>query len=266
MIEKLFQRLPAFKGKLRLAKHLILGQKQERRFIIPNGLMFCVPNLTENVSFELFVTGSYEKSTLQLIQENLPMNSVFIDIGANIGAISVILAKQRPDVTIHAFEASPRIFKYLEINKIQNNLDNLNIYNLAIHPIDDVSLPFYSPIEKNGKGSFSPVYTNVPEMVRTLSIETFLKTKTITPNLFKVDVEGYEKLIFESMSCYISSSTACVIIFEFVDWAERLAGYEPGAAQQYLMDKKYKLSDLSTNRNLTHCKTVGFSMILATKS
>jgi FkbM family methyltransferase len=265
MIDKLFQLIPAFRGKLRIARHVIRRKSIERCFTIPNGLVFRVPNITENVSFDLYVNGVYEEQTIKIISENLPKNSVFFDIGANVGAICVMLARLRPDVTIHAFEASPRVFKYLESNKLQNNLINLNVYNFAIHIVDDLLLPFYSPIEKNGKGSYSPVFTEVPEMVKTLSLESFISRHNITPNLFKVDVEGYEKLIFESMCAYISGPASCPIIFEFVDWAETAAGNEPGAAQQYLMDKNYKLWDLSKNLRLAHRQTVGCSMILATK-
>lgn len=99
-----------FKGKLRLAKFLITLKNSPKTFSLPSGLMITVPNLIENVSFELFINGNYEEKYLRLINENIPENGNFIDVGANIGAISVLLAKQRPDINIHAFEASPNVF------------------------------------------------------------------------------------------------------------------------------------------------------------
>ena len=262
---KLFQRLPYFRGKMRLAKLFFFRKNNPRTFFLPAGLTFSVPNIIENVSFELFVNGIYEEKYLKLIEQNLPLNSVFIDVGANVGAISVLLAKRRPDVTIYAFEASPRVFHYLKINKDQNELNNLNIYNSAIHSNDDLELPFYSPEDKNGKGSFSPVFTNKSELVKTISLDTFFKNNNLTPNFIKVDVEGYEGLIFESMNNYLSNPNSCPILFEFVDWAEKLANFECGYAQQILFNLNYKLFDLEQNNTILNPIVYGSTMIIGKK-
>jgi FkbM family methyltransferase len=262
---KLFQSLPYFKGKFRFAKLFFFRNSIPRTFCLPSGIVFSVPNLIENVSFELFINGVYEKKYLKLMEQNLPLNSIFFDVGANVGAISVLLAKRRPDVTIYAFEASPRVFQYLKINKDQNALNNLNIFNIAIHTKDHLELPFYSPLDKNGKGSFSPVFTKENEMVYTLSLDTFIKNNNIIPNLIKVDVEGYEKLIFESMDLYLSNSLSCPILFEFVDWAEKLANYDYGEAQQKLLNLNYKLFDLELNNDIYSPILSGSTMILAKK-
>ena len=151
---QIFQKLPIFYGKMRLARLLFRNKNCETNFHLPNGLNFLVPNLIENVSFELYINGIYERKHLKTINSNLPHKGTFIDVGANIGAISVFLAKVRPDITIHAFKASPRVFHYLSINKEQNQLNNLHIYNLAIHKEDNLQLAFYSPEVKMGKEVF----------------------------------------------------------------------------------------------------------------
>lgn len=262
---KFLQKIPNFKGKMRLSGLLFKNKKEVRTFFLPNKIKFTVPNLIENVSFELFINGIYEEKYLNLITDNIPLNGTFIDVGANVGAISVLLAKRRPDIKIHAFEASPNVFKYLLKNKEQNGLLNLNVYNLAIHVKDDLELPFYSPLDLNGKGSFSPVFTNEAEMVKTLSLDTFFINNLIFPNFIKIDVEGFEALIFESMDIYLSSKNVCPILFEFVDWAEKSAKYEIGAAQACLLKKKFILKDLETGLILNNPILIGDKMILANK-
>ena len=264
-IYKILQKLPQFKGKWRLAKLLIWKKNISKTFFISHGLEITVPNLIENVSFELLINGSYEEKYINLIDNNIPRNGIFIDVGANIGAISVILAKQRPDITIHAFEASPNVFQFLKLNKEQNKLTNLNIHNLAIHSSDNLELPFYSPEILNGKGSFAPVFTQDAEIVKTISLDSFFNKNNIYPNFIKVDVEGYEALIFDSMKKYLSNNDACNILFEFVDWAERLANYEIGAAQKILLDNKYILIDMESNINIQKPILTGSTMILAKK-
>jgi FkbM family methyltransferase len=268
-VYKFFQLIPPFKGKLRLAKALYGKYSTGKTFSVPCGLTFVVPNLIENVSFELFVNGLYEESSLKLIIENLPPNGIFVDVGANIGAISVVLAKLRPDITIYAFEASPSVFKYLEINKNLNNLRNLYIYNYAIHNIDDLELPFYSPSDLNGKGSFSPVFTEIAEIVKTMSLDTFFNSNKINPNFIKVDVEGYECLILKSMEKFLVRNKKCKILFEFVDWAEKASGFKCGESQEFLLYHDYQLQLLednySENKQISYPIIKGFAMILASK-
>ncbi|MES2628591.1 MAG: FkbM family methyltransferase [Bacteroidota bacterium] len=264
---KLFQLLPDFKGKLRLSKMVFSGRIKagtEQQFTVNDGLKFTTPNLTENVSFELFVNGSYEPETMQIILNNLPKNGVFVDVGANIGAISVPLAKTRPDVSVVAFEASPAVYSYLKRNVENNKLSNIQANNLAIHTLDDGELPFFSTMEKNGKGSFSPVFTEESVMVKTISLRTFLGAKNLVPDLIKVDVEGYEKLIFESAG-EVLDTPGLKILFEFVDWAEELANYKPGESQQLLLDKGFTLTDINTGAEVRQALTKGSAMLLATK-
>lgn len=264
-IYKILQKLPQFKGKWRLAKLLIWKKNISKTFFIPNGLKITVPNVIENVSFELLINGIYEEKYLKLIDNNIPRNGIFIDVGANIGAISVVLAKRRPDITIYAFEASRNVFHFLKLNKEQNNLTNLKIHNLAIHSSDNLELSFYSPEVLNGKGSFSKVFTQDAEIVKTISLDSFFNENNIYPNFIKVDVEGYEALIFDSMKNYLSNNNACNILFEFVDWAEKLANYEIGAAQRIMLDNKFVLYDLESKINVNKPQLIGHTMILAEK-
>ena len=58
MIEKIFRNLPPFKGKFRLARLLLADQLHANNLLI-DGKFDCkyyVPNLKENIGFELFIT------------------------------------------------------------------------------------------------------------------------------------------------------------------------------------------------------------------
>lgn len=248
----LWKHLPGFKGKKRLLRFLYkkkIDLQKEVTFKLKHELIFSVPNLTENISFDLFFEGSYEKSLVSYLSANMPLNGTFIDIGANIGAISIFLAKLRPDITIYAFEASPRVFSYLNRNVTQNKLENIIAINKAIHTKHDITLDFFSPEDKFGKGSFSSVFTKTPEQVRTLRLEFFCEEAGIQPDMIKVDVEGFEALIFESLGKYLTTSAKRpVIIFEFVDWAERLSQiFQPGDAQKFILNCGYSLYKFDTS-------------------
>jgi FkbM family methyltransferase len=254
--------LPNFKGKLRISRFLIFNKKGSRKFITRSGILFLVPNLEETISFELFVNGVYEKDTIKYICDSIPPNGVFFDVGANIGAICIEVAFARPDISVFAFEASRFIFNYLEVNKAQNNIDNLFLFNLAIHDVNGIEVPFFSPQDQNGKGSFSPIFTKVAEYVQTTRLDFFFDLHKVMPSLIKVDVEGYELLVFKSLS-NSNFVTKPILIFEFIDWAEEAASFSPGSAQDYLLSNGYELYNFISGLQVHMPMTKGSSLFIA---
>jgi FkbM family methyltransferase len=261
-----FQYLPEFKGKQTIARKVYKNKVKnatDLNFQVKNGLHFYVPNIVENVSFELFINGIYEKYLVDYLVENIPQNGTFVDVGANIGAISIFVAYKRPDVTIHCFEASPRVFQYLKQNVEQNNVRNVNLYNLAVHKEENIQLNFYSPKEKFGKGSFANVFTDEAEIVKTINLDKFYMDKKISPDFIKIDVEGFEALIFESMENFLKANNNIKIIYEFVDWAEKEAGYTIGSAQDFLFTLGYSQKTFPKMRSFTSSIKNGMELIMA---
>lgn len=249
----LFRSLPAFRGKQRLARIVFKNAIRQLKDITVKGRYHCayvLPNIIENVGFELFVNGEYEPEIQALLLSLLPTGGVFIDIGANIGSITVPLSKARPDVTSVSVEAAPWIFKYLEKNVKLNGLENVKMVNLAINDKDGEELDFFSPTEKFGKGSFSPVFTNESVKVSTISLDGLVeKLGLAVVNLLKVDVEGFEYFVFSGGRHLLESQNAPHIVFEFVDWAERNANHLlPGSAQTLLIELGYKLYEIQGRR------------------
>ncbi len=258
----IFKFLPAFRGKLRLARLLIGREIHEQTFITNRGIKYSCPNLVETVSLELFVNGIYEKDTIAFISKTLPVNGVFVDVGGNIGAICIEVAIARPDITVYAFEASPKVFRYLIRNKLQNNVKNLFLFNLAIHEKDEIELPFYSPNYYNGQGSFTLLTSQTPEIVKTMRLEKFFDKYSIFPDFIKIDVEGYELLVLRSLSNFLKTNKP-VILFEFMALSEKAANFDLGSAQNFLLEYGYCLTSLTTNRNISTILSVGSDMIIA---
>ena len=248
-MDKIFRSLPPFKGKERLARWLLAAAIKNKADVEVKGKYGCtylLPNIQENVGFDIFINGGYEPDIQELIFRLLPANGCFLDLGANIGSIVVPVAKRRPDITALAVEAAPWIFTYLEKNISKNQLTNVRLINNALFNEDNRELDFFSPHDKYGKGSLSPVFTNEGVKVKTRKVDTLLKELQLTKvDLLKIDVEGFEYFVFKGAEALLSAPDAPVIIFEFVDWAEKLAmGLTPGAAQVLLVEKGYTLYEI----------------------
>ncbi|MBK8521416.1 MAG: FkbM family methyltransferase [Chitinophagaceae bacterium] len=200
-INTIFRWLPDFTGKQRLGRLFFKKQiKQIENVIITGGfgLKYRLPNIKENIGYEIFINGIYEKETSDFIINNIPDGGIYVDIGANIGSIAIPGLTRKKNVKGICIEASKTIFSYLAENIKLNNLDNILLVNKAISSNDDELVHFYSPKNQFGKGHFSKDIKEEIENVVTIKLDSLLKNNNIAvPNIIKIDIEGYEYYAFE---------------------------------------------------------------------
>lgn len=246
MISSILRLFPPFKGKQRLSRFLLQRNMRSVKDVVIKGrygCMYKLPNIIENVGFDIYVDGVFENDSIRFILEKLPANATWVDMGANIGSICIPICKRRPDVKALCIEASPRVYSYLEHNVRINKLDNIMLVNKALADADHNTVHFFSPEEKFGKGSLSSVFTKNAEEVQTITLDTLLEQLKIKKvDFIKVDIEGYEYHAFKGASALLSDSDAPDILFEFIDWAENAShGAVAGDAQQMLISYGYSL-------------------------
>lgn len=268
----LLRNLSNFRGKNRLVKSIYKRKIQEAKDIIVKGKYNCqyfVPNLKETIGFSLFADGVYEEETIKFINKLLPKNGTFLDLGANIGAISVPISVIRPDVKIIAVEAAPWIFSYLKTNIENNKSKNVSLINNALFNEDNIEMNFFAPDEKFGKGSLAPVFTQHGVKVRTITVDSLVKQLNIDKvDVIKIDVEGFEYFAFKGAATLLNRQAAPDIIFEFVDWAEDNAqDIKVGSAQELLFNAGYKLYKIEDHgmSELNEVQTKGSYNIFASK-
>jgi FkbM family methyltransferase len=247
-ISSFLQSIPEFRGKRRICRVLvkIFGLSGKKNLVVSTKSgKFLLPNIEEIVSFELFVNGYYEKGLVELLIKGIPRDGIFFDVGANIGSIAIPVALARPDIKVVAIEASPWIFSVLEKNISQNSSENIAIYNNAVYNKSGMELPMYAPRDLFGKGSLRPVYTDKAELVNTITVDDLvIRSGVASVDFLKVDVEGFEKCVFEGMSNTILRSKPS-IVFEYAASTEKAAGFSAGEAQHVLLERGYELQCLS---------------------
>lgn len=236
-----------------------------------DGLRYVVPSLDEPIVTSIVATGYAEPATIEALDQSLPHDGLLFDVGANIGGIALPLARRRPDARIRCFEPSRLAFDCLVRNIDLNGLvGRVSAEPLALADSSRNDVPFYAPEEGFGRASFSALFTQTPELVAVASLDELLDGEgrggSDSPDLLKVDVEGYEWHVFRGASRLLAAR-APAVVFEFCDWAERLAGREPGDAQRLLMELGYRLRRLDDpSAVLIEPMVKGFAMILATKT
>jgi len=272
LVNKIYRWLPDFKGKQRLGRLIFKKQIENAENIVVTGkynIKYLLPNLRENIGYEIYINGIYEKETSDFIINKIPDGGIYVDIGANIGSIALPVFTSKKNIKVICIEASRSVYYYLEENLRLNNLENIILVPRAISDKDDAVVSFYSPTNQFGKGHFSNDDNREVEKVSTIRLDTVLKKYNMPrPDFIKVDIEGYEYYAFKSAEEMLDTATAPDILFEFEDWAEeRAEGLKPGDAQLFLLQKGYKLYILNKGEveKITSPKLKGSAMIWATK-
>lgn len=138
-------------------------------------------------------------------------NKHFVDIGANCGIATIILAKQNPLSTIYSYEPDKNLFNILVKNIELNNLKNVKPYNIAITKsgIDKLLLTLH-PSYSGGNTTNSDIdsmksFFNkeiISYYVDCISLDEIIIQNNINEvELLKIDCEGAEyDILYNSIS------------------------------------------------------------------
>ena len=140
-------------------------------------------------TFQLSIMGY--RNNLEKILLSIKQPLIFIDIGANQGVFSLVAAKNKSFIEIHAFEPNLKLTQYLEGNFFMNKIDSFFIHKVAIGPKSN-SINFFVPENHSGNGRVSSQKSNM----KVVSVNRdYLNKVFIHSNKFyfiKIDVEGSE--------------------------------------------------------------------------
>jgi FkbM family methyltransferase len=135
-------------------------------------------------------------------------NATIIDVGANIGAWAVVLARLNPSARIHAFEPIPWTCKELQENVQMNGASGVNVHQSAL---SDRSGTVRFDVPNTGTifghiASEQEVRDNRASTieVETVTLDEFCQTQGIeTIEFAKIDVEGAEPLVLTGAASMI---------------------------------------------------------------
>lgn len=155
---------------------------------------------------EIFVKGEY------FFRSRAP-NPTIIDAGANIGVGILYFKFLYPKSKITAYEPDPQTFKLLATNIKSNNLTDVHLTNAAVANMEG-QIDFYT--DKPGSVSASAMRTDLKKRMKVKSItlpEVIKRLKKV--DLLKVDIEGYEYLVFKDLASKNSLKFVREIIVEY---------------------------------------------------
>ena len=242
-----YRRLPYFKGKNRLGMWLFKSQmyrKTNESVKGDYGLNYNIINTSDSIGRELFLNGIYESKTINLLMKLLSPGKIMIDAGANIGAVSLPVAKNTK-AEIYAFEPSHLIFSTLQQNIIANNINNVFPFSQALSDTNGAA-NFYESDRVHGWSGLVRIDSFKKYPVKTITLDSFCTLHEIKEiEVLKIDVQGWEYAVLKGAAQLLKAKAIHHIIFEVETWAEENAGLPAGASQQLLLSSGYELFTLN---------------------
>ena len=181
---------------------------------------------------------NYEENELEVIMRLLPRKGNFIDIGANIGWHSLIIAKNFKQVKVYAFEPIKKTYEFLKQNIKLNTIKNINTFNFGFFNKNKKIL-FYTYKEGSGNSSLRNLSNRKSVIRQTAHVKIFdhfIKKKKLKVDFIKCDVEGAELFVFLGAKKVLLKDKPIVFCEMLRKWCKKFK-YHPN--EIILLFKKY---------------------------
>lgn len=162
--------------------------------------VFTIDQAHDSKYAQTFKPGCFpeaESKVLDMIYECVTTSSRVIDVGANIGLISIPVSKKVK--TVYSFEPIPKNINYLETNIEANNRTNIVVYPFALSDKSG-TLNFYE--EVSGQASTYRWDDTKGDVLDVRTLDSF----NLSCDFIKIDVQGLESLVIKGAKNTIASS------------------------------------------------------------
>lgn len=168
----------------------------------------------------VFLKGIWEPHITELIASYLQNpNQIVVDVGANIGAVSIPLAKKYQDICFYLFEPHPQLFFSLHENCSINKLSNIKLVNAAVSDKVGLNFEFYAQRDAKNMGLSSlRRNSDIKDFevinVEGVRIDDVFKEVDKKITVIKIDTQGSELEVLKSARRTISIHKP-IVFFEF---------------------------------------------------
>ena len=188
-----------------------------------------------------YFSGLYYQTDLELLLGRLLRpGDVWVDVGANIGVVSLIAAmKIGPQGRGIAFEPNPLVYERLLDHLKLNGVNFISCHNVALGACPGNAVLSFSSVH-TGTGSLvgpNPHASSIDVQVR--CGDDFAVFGPGDRVVMKIDVEGYELEVLQGLSNALSHPETAILV-EVIDEYLRRAGSSAAQVVDFLAAKGYE--------------------------
>lgn len=207
-------------------------------------------------SFAWILNPNTNQHIIRLLKSKMKSESVFMDIGANIGLISLnLLSNDIQPKLIYAFEPSPDTYKRAASTLALNHINSIKLFSIALGDFNG-QIPFNLPYGHSGgatalsKQDYNYLNQQGCNTIKVTcnTLDRFCDNHDIKHiDLMKIDVEGYELNVLNG-AINVISRDAPTFLYEYNQCA-KIAGWTYEDIEDIVTStgRRYKYSVLHKN-------------------
>lgn len=202
--------------------------------------------LDEKDSLQLGVLGAdYEHQEVNLVKRFIKKGDVVLDIGANIGYYSLLLANLVGEKgQVYAFEPEPANFSILQKNVRLNNYHNIYLEPKAASGVNRVKDLYICEDNKGMHRLYPSLCCSGKIAVEAVALDDYLKEKINRLDFVKMDIEGAEFMALSGMK-HLMGKYKPMLLTEFSPAALYECGVLPRQYLDLLWSLGYTIYDVS---------------------
>lgn len=192
-------------------------------------------DMSDHVMRQTYMMGLYERNTIRQLQKLSKKDMTFVDVGCNIGAFSLNMARHVSKVI--SFEPNPRTLIYLRRNVELNGFKNIEVVPTGLSDKAGEAELF---IQSLGSSSFHKhQQIGDSEKVQLTTLDEYLSpNRESRVDILKVDVEGHEMACLKGAEKTIDRQDKMVIVLE-MDANTFKAGYSKEDYMDFMNKKGF---------------------------
>jgi len=211
--------------------------------------------LDEWIQQQIYFLGHFDPTGIRFIKNQLYEGEIFIDIGANVGAYSLIASRLvGKSGKVIAFEPASKSFLRLLKNISLNGITNIVPERLAVIDKTTQTDLYISGSQNLGMSSIyhHNFETGITEKVESISLDDYVEKQGISKiSLIKIDIEGSEYLALKGMQKVLTVLRPKVLV-ELKEETLKNAGYtekdivalfEKAGYSRFIIDEKGNISN-----------------------
>lgn len=214
-------------------------------------------DIRSDILQRILLSKKYEPEIVTLIKKHLIPNKDAINIGANVGIFTILLADLiDQDCKVLAVEPTPLAFEYLNNNIKRNELNNkVILFNgICSDSTGEYSLNTIEGNEEYSSIGESMYMSNVSKKITKIkvageTVNMLVNKFNLNPGLILIDVEGAEMKVITGASEVLEKYKP-IIISELSDELLMKQGNSSAEIIEFLLKLGYHIKDVDNNQQV----------------
>ncbi len=198
--------------------------------------------LDHAIFFSMMNGDPAQQNLLRYLQPHFTV----LDVGANIGYLTLQFARSCHGGFVYSFEPDSQNFEALQTNVNLNDFQNIRIFKKALgsKPGTEILYKYYPGNPGTNRIlKTKPDFQHQSETIDVITVDQFIEEKKVASvELIKIDVEGFEKFVLEGSAQTIEKWWP-ILFVELVEYNLNQQGYSCLELIEYIERLGYEVKD-----------------------